>query len=80
MVEINKLSSYTFSKLGQSGAAFGIGLLEANKSIANINGLLELEKFIESSENVKHLLEIEEKKAKQKKKADTAQASAATKK
>ena len=36
MVEINKLSSYTFSKLGQSGAAFGIGLLEANKSIANI--------------------------------------------
>jgi transketolase len=30
------LSSYTFSKLGQSGAAFGIGLLEANKSIANI--------------------------------------------
>ena len=36
MVEINKLSSYTFSKLGQSGAAFGIGLLEANKSIINI--------------------------------------------
>jgi transketolase len=36
MVEINKLSSFTFSKLGQSGAAFGIGLLEANKFIPNI--------------------------------------------
>lgn len=36
MVEINKLSSHTFSKLGQSGAVFGIGLLEANKSIPNI--------------------------------------------
>lgn len=36
MIEINKLSSFTFSKLGQSGAVFGVGLLEANKSIANI--------------------------------------------
>lgn len=36
MVEINKLSSFTFSKLGQSGSAFGIGLLEANKSIPYI--------------------------------------------
>lgn len=36
MIEINKLSSFTFSKLGQSGAVFGIGLLEANKSTPNI--------------------------------------------
>lgn len=36
MIEINKLNSYTFSKLGQSGAAFGIGLLEVNKTVPNI--------------------------------------------
>ncbi len=36
MIEINKLSSLTFSKLGQSGATFGIGLLEANKHFENI--------------------------------------------
>jgi transketolase len=31
MIEINKLSALTFSKLGQSGAAFGFGLMEAIK-------------------------------------------------
>jgi transketolase len=36
MIEINKLSSLTLSKLGQSGATFGIGLLEANKHVENI--------------------------------------------
>jgi transketolase len=36
MIEINNLNSFTFSKLGQSGAAFGFGLLEANKVVPNI--------------------------------------------
>ncbi len=39
MVEINKLNARIYSKLGQSGAIFGIGLFEALKSISNINVL-----------------------------------------
>ena len=36
MIEINKLTALTFSKLGQSGAAFGVGLLDALKKENNI--------------------------------------------
>lgn len=36
MVEINKLNASVFSKLGQSGAAFGVGLLEVIKEDSDI--------------------------------------------
>lgn len=36
MVEINKLNAKIYSKLGQSGAAFGIGLIEAQKLNSNV--------------------------------------------
>jgi len=36
MVEINRLNARIYSKLGQSGAAFGIGLFEALKSFPDI--------------------------------------------
>ena len=49
-------------------------ILKANidgiKPIADINGLLELEDFIEMPINLKHFKSIEEKKAKQKKKVE----------
>ena len=35
MVKINKLNSKIFSKLGQNGAAFGIGLIDFQKSNLN---------------------------------------------
>ena len=54
-------------------AIFKYNILNANikgiKSIANINGLSELEAFIDSSENVEHFIKIEEKKTKQEKSA-----------
>jgi transketolase len=39
MIEINKLNARIYSKLGQSGATFGIGLIEAQKANPRINVL-----------------------------------------